>query len=356
MESINKTVHLDCQGILYPVKVCEEQIVTKVVLTKICKCHKKYDEGDGYSSYEQEDGQRSEQRNKRGEDDDDDDDVDIQQEDELDKMSNMAITERRSEHEDRADLEDRDKDLNVSMVEETDSNLGRSSSGGARVGVMMRAAHAEKHDEQSGNGKVDREVSTSGFMRSLSGSIRYTPGLNLEVVLNKAHEQTCGMGPASGVVVQPKCSDPNQVISNLLHQAQNIEKKQSYQMGSRGEASNSNQIRKASRKGKAKGVSGHYFNEKGSLQFGKNRKEMSMNLKKGAVFRSAVAAISLSMSSESRRKVLNEAETNEQLNKVLRMDGNGQEEEIISKLNEAKTNLQLSRVLGMDCKGKDGVD
>lgn len=351
MESINKSVNLDCQGILYPVKVCEEQIVTRVVITKICKCHKKNDEGDGYSSYEQEDGQRSEQRNKRGEDDDDD--VDIQQEDELDKMSNMATTERRSEHEDRADLEDRDKGLNVSLVEETDSNLGRSSSGGARAGVMMRAAHAEKHDEQRGNRKVDGEESTSGFMRSLSGSICYTPGLNLEVVLNKAQVQTSGMGPANGVDVQPNCSDPNQVISNLLYQAQNVEMKQSHQKGSRGEASKSYQTRKATRKEKAKGVAGHYFNEKGSLQFGKNRKGMPMNLKKGVVFRSAVAAISLSMSSESRRRVLNEAETNVQLSKVLGLDGDGQEEEIISKLNEAKTNLQLSRVFGMDCKGKE---
>ncbi|GMP88198.1 hypothetical protein CsSME_00040270 [Camellia sinensis var. sinensis] len=78
-----------------------------------------------------------------------------------------------------------------------------------------------------------------------------------------------------------------------------------------------------------------------------------MNLKKGAVFRSAVAAISLSMSSKSRRRVLNEAETNAQLSKVLGMDGIGQEEEIISKLNEAKTNLQLSKVLGMDYKGNE---
>ncbi|GMP68414.1 hypothetical protein CsSME_00028041 [Camellia sinensis var. sinensis] len=351
MESINRTVQLDCQGILYPVKVCEEQIVTRVVLTKICKWHKNHDEGDGSSSYEQEDGQRAEQRNKRGEDDDDD--VDTQQEAELDRMSNMAITERRSAQEDRAELEDREKDLNVSLVEETDSNLGRPNSGGTRAGVMMRSAHAEKHEEQRGNQKVDGEVSTSGFMRSLSGSIRYTPGLNLEVVLNKAHEQNCGMSPGTGVAVQPKSYDPKQVISSLIYQAQNVELEQPYQIGSRGEASKTNQIRKASRKEKAKGVPGHYFNEKGSLQFGKNRKQMAMNRKKGAVFRSAVAAISLSMSSESRRRVLNEAETNAQLSKVLGMDGNGQEEEIISKLNEAKTNLQLSKVLGMDCKGKE---
>ena len=105
-------------------------------------------------------------------------------------------------------------------------------------------------------------------------------------------------------------------------------------MGSWEEASKSNQIRKASRKEKAKRVSGDYFNEKGSLQFGKNRKEMSMNLKKGTVFRSAVAAISLSMSSESKRRVLHAVETNAQLSKVLGMDGKGKEEEIISKLME----------------------
>ncbi|KAI8018749.1 hypothetical protein LOK49_LG04G00380 [Camellia lanceoleosa] len=190
----------------------------------------------------------------------------------------------RREHEDRAGMEDTDKELNVSLVEETDSNLEKSSSGGARAGVMMRAAHEEKHDEQGGNRTVDGEVITSDFMRSLSGSIRYTPGLNLEVVLKKAHEQNCDMGHASGVAVQPNCSDPNQDISNLLNQAQNVEKKQSYKKGSRGEASKSYQIRKASRKEKAKGVSGHYFNKKRSLQIGKNRKEMSMNLKKGAVF------------------------------------------------------------------------
>ncbi|KAI8031447.1 hypothetical protein LOK49_LG01G00812 [Camellia lanceoleosa] len=218
---------------------------------------------------------------------------------------------------------------------------------------MMSASYTEKHVEHRDNRKVDGEVSTSGFMRSLSGPSRYIPGLNLEVVLNKAHEQTCGMGPARGVDVQPRYSDPNQIIGNLLHQAQYVELNQPAHKGSRGEASKSYQIRKATTKEKAKGVSGCYFDEKGSLQFGKNRKEMSMNLKKGAVFRSAVAAISLSMSSESRRRVLNEAETNVQLSKVLGMDGNGQEEEITSKLNEAKINLQLSRVLGMDCKGKE---
>ncbi|CAL5403827.1 unnamed protein product [Camellia sinensis] len=295
MESINTTVNLNCQGTLYPMKVCEEQIITKVVIRKVCKCHKKHDDEDVCSSYEPEDKQKSEQMNNWGEDEDDE--VDIQQDDELDNMNDMAVGDKRREHEKKADMESRDKVLNVSLVEKTVSNLGKSNSGGARAGVMMRVAQEEKQVEQGDNRIVDGEVMTSGFMKSLSGSIQSILGLNLEVVLNMAHEQNCDMGHGSGVVAQPNYSDSNQVISNILNQAQTVEKQQSNKKETRGDASRSYQVRKASRKEKAKRVSGHYFNQKDKLQIGKNRKELPMNLKKGAVFRAAVAAISLFMSS-----------------------------------------------------------
>ncbi|GMP73209.1 hypothetical protein CsSME_00031031 [Camellia sinensis var. sinensis] len=71
------------------------------------------------------------------------------------------------------------------------------------------------------------------------------------------------------------------------------------------------------------------------------------------VFKAAVAAILLSMSSQSRRRVLNEDETNLQLSRVLGRDSNGKDEEMIRKFNEAETTLQLSRVLGLDCNGKE---
>ncbi|CAL5352796.1 unnamed protein product [Camellia sinensis] len=62
--------------------------------------------------------------------------------------------------------------------------------------------------------------------------------------------------------------------------------------------------------------------------------EAPLNLRKGVVFRSAVAAISLSMaSSNSRGRLLrSEAEASIQIGKVLGLDCQGQEEEVISKL------------------------
>ncbi|GMP53576.1 hypothetical protein CsSME_00019005 [Camellia sinensis var. sinensis] len=62
----------------------------------------------------------------------------------------------------------------------------------------------------------------------------------------------------------------------------------------------------------------------------------SLNLRKWAVFRSAVAAISLSMASKSSRGCLQllEAEASLQIGKVLGSDCDGKEEEVISKLEE----------------------
>ncbi|THG16810.1 hypothetical protein TEA_004087 [Camellia sinensis var. sinensis] len=64
-----------------------------------------------------------------------------------------------------------------------------------------------------------------GFMKSLSGSIRSTLGLNLDMVINKAHEQNGDMGYGSGVDVQP--NGPNQVSSssNLTLHVKSVKKK-----------------------------------------------------------------------------------------------------------------------------------
>ncbi|CAL5372613.1 unnamed protein product [Camellia sinensis] len=55
MESINCTVDLDCKGILYPVKICKEQIViSKVVMTK-CNSHSQQRDRADLSSHREED-------------------------------------------------------------------------------------------------------------------------------------------------------------------------------------------------------------------------------------------------------------------------------------------------------------
>ncbi|KAL7176991.1 hypothetical protein ACSBR2_030345 [Camellia fascicularis] len=40
MEPINKVVKLDCKGLLYPLRVCEEQVVMEKTMSMVCKCQK----------------------------------------------------------------------------------------------------------------------------------------------------------------------------------------------------------------------------------------------------------------------------------------------------------------------------
>ncbi|GMP68902.1 hypothetical protein CsSME_00028355 [Camellia sinensis var. sinensis] len=69
---------------------------------------------------------------------------------------------------------------------------------------------------------------------------------------------------------------------------------------------------------------------------GKKSMKKALNLRKWAVFRSVVAAISLSMASKSSRSGLHlsEEEAAIQIGKVLGVDCDGKKEEVISKLEE----------------------
>ncbi|GMP60854.1 hypothetical protein CsSME_00023551 [Camellia sinensis var. sinensis] len=76
--------------------------------------------------------------------------------------------------------------------------------------------------------------------------------------------------------------------------------------------------------------------QNGSSRFGKP----PLNLRKGAIFRSAVAAISLSMASKSSRGklVLFEAKVTFEIGKALGIDFEWKDEEVISKLKELEGN------------------
>lgn len=74
----------------------------------------------------------------------------------------------------------------------------------------------------------------------------------------------------------------------------------------------------------------------GSSRFGKS----TLNLRKGAVFRSAAVAISLSMASKSSkwRIILSKTEATLELGKTLGIDFEGKDEEVISKLQQLEAN------------------
>ncbi|GMP93964.1 hypothetical protein CsSME_00043589 [Camellia sinensis var. sinensis] len=84
----------------------------------------------------------------------------------------------------------------------------------------------------------------------------------------------------------------------------------------------------------------HPKKKKGQSVTNRKLRASSLNLRKGAVFKSVVAAISLSMASGTSRgrRMLSGAEASLQIGKVLGLDCEGKEQEVISKLNalEAK--------------------
>lgn len=67
---------------------------------------------------------------------------------------------------------EQDRWLSTSVVQETDNNMGRLNF--------------------KGNSKVDDAIATPGYMRSISGPGINRPGLNIEVILHRGHEQEGG--------------------------------------------------------------------------------------------------------------------------------------------------------------------
>ncbi|GMP40132.1 hypothetical protein CsSME_00010694 [Camellia sinensis var. sinensis] len=103
-------------------------------MSKMCNCQKKHEAAELVSSDDEAPDQRTEHGGNLEEDDEDN--VDVQRVEVLDKMSEMAIDDRRKEHEGKADMnkknkdheesddmDDIDKEANVSLVEKKDSKL-----------------------------------------------------------------------------------------------------------------------------------------------------------------------------------------------------------------------------------------
>ncbi|KAF5934676.1 hypothetical protein HYC85_030847 [Camellia sinensis] len=101
---------------------------------------------------------------------------------------------------------------------------------------------------------------------------------------------------------------------------------------------------KACRKPKSKGMKRKVWNKKGGLEL-HNRIGPSAQFRKEAILRFAVAAISLSMASDSShgRLLLNKAKATLQMGQVLGLNCEGKEEEVVSKLIELES-MDLEKV------------
>ncbi|GMP52740.1 hypothetical protein CsSME_00018444 [Camellia sinensis var. sinensis] len=340
MESINASIILDCKGVFYPVKICEEQIVISKVVMQHCSCRSIQSGRDSQSS------------NNEAIDEVSDSDLGnfpmVQGVDEaakkgVDDHRVAAAAGERTVSEDDGKV---NSGQSVSVVEETISRL-EVACGVRNVSLEVKLV-GSMQGVSGDHAKVNDVVCTPGFIRSLSGSVCQGAGLNLEVVLGKAQAQhggnnsnqaqslgvtRCLQSPTNGDnYFQPICRVSAQ------HQLQ-IESASGVGLGKAGVCSGpSHQVTKTHRKQKSKCMRRRVWNKKGGLEL-HNRIGPSVQVKKGAILRSAVAAISLSMASESSRGrlLLNEAEANLQMGRVLGLNCEGKEEEVMSKLMELES-------------------
>ncbi|KAI7986576.1 Bromodomain and PHD finger-containing protein 3 [Camellia lanceoleosa] len=79
----------------------------------------------------------------------------------------------------------------TSVVAETVSGMGKAISRDACAGREVALVMSTINVQNGANRHVDDDISNPGLLKSLSGSDLIRPGLNIEVVLTKAHELNC---------------------------------------------------------------------------------------------------------------------------------------------------------------------
>ncbi|GMP23016.1 hypothetical protein CsSME_00000781 [Camellia sinensis var. sinensis] len=251
MAPINQTLSLECKGVLYPVRVCEEQIIIKKDL-KV--------PGFSNSSEEFSGGTRNSNLVKIG----------TQFADRGSKFEEGDDHVTMEAHDSSNIMAEDDQLRDASMVVESTLQEGMSEANGYVCQVSSaRLLMSPKMRAVDEGGRTEIEIQNSGSIKTLCGP-----------------EQTEGLCVTSS---SPKCS--------------------SFQ-------------RKDTRRKLQVGPS----------SFGK----ATLNLRKGVVFRSSAAAISLSMASKSSRGsfALSEPEATLALGKALDIDFEGKDEEVLSKLKQ----------------------
>ncbi|XP_028056423.1 uncharacterized protein LOC114260478 [Camellia sinensis] len=185
MESINKTINLDCKGVLYPIKVCEDQIVTAKVVNKHCICHHQHGVSVNHSSYGDEVTQRVEAESKQ---ENGDDDVEALAGNEVDNDGDVAVTCSDPRNDDCNGREGEASCKSISVVAQTVSGMEKAISGGTCGSREVALVMSSINVQNGVNRPVDGDFSNPGLLKSLSGSDLLRLGLNIEVVLTKAHE------------------------------------------------------------------------------------------------------------------------------------------------------------------------
>ncbi|GMQ06390.1 hypothetical protein CsSME_00051006 [Camellia sinensis var. sinensis] len=350
MEPINQILNLECKGVLYPVRVCEEQ----VIFIKDTKLSGLSNSSEGYfgrnrnATLVKEDNQIADRGSKHEEDDDHVAILDGNEVDPSAEVERIAAVEARESS--NVMVED-DQLKDTSVVAESDLQIGTSedigyacqdSSARLLVSPKMRAV------DGGGSFKGEVQIQTSGVIKTLCGPEIMGRGINLVVDLKSTNESNgSGVGLVlDHSVVGPSKPSPLNVglapldVCNLSLPSAPILQSDGvlghlhprHIGGLSVTSSPPNSFTPLSLQRKA---ASKKHRQMKSLQFGPSRfGKSTLNLRKGAVFRSAAAATSLSMARKSSRGRidLSEAEATLELGKALGIDFEGKDEEVISKL------------------------
>ncbi|KAF5956153.1 hypothetical protein HYC85_009009 [Camellia sinensis] len=237
MELINSSLNLECKGRIYPIRVCEEQIVNEI--NGRCRCNT-YEGGRDYGSSNVHGGAQKVEAGRKEEDDD----VIADEESEKEEVAKRVMADQR---EGRGELEVEGK-WEVVSVESADC-LGKSNVILPDIEVSLLREESRQLQRNNHEGQlVDGQIVTHGFISSINGTQRERPGIFLEVNLGQDQFSS-------------QINGPRPCGSNLKNSSQTNEGRQlgPDMVGSKSYVSNSissfysdsinNQLRKGSREG-----------------------------------------------------------------------------------------------------------
>ncbi|GMP94600.1 hypothetical protein CsSME_00044008 [Camellia sinensis var. sinensis] len=191
MDLINTCINLECKGRVYPIRVCEEQIINEV--SSCGKGINNEDGEEGVSSNTKKVSQSTAESKREGEEADKDGEVEA----DMAKKNHTVKGVSTSKLKEGSEGEVGDSCIQISVVKETEECIGKSTETGSGVGeTMMEVEGLQQQQLQTCSHALEKgaeiqkeegQAATKGFIRSLSETQKLRPGIHLEVALGQEH-------------------------------------------------------------------------------------------------------------------------------------------------------------------------
>ena len=172
MDTINHTINLECNGVFYPVRICEEQTIVSKIVKEQCICQSFMRNNEVSSSFEEVENTVVDRGSRHEEEDDD---VAVHVGVEVAKGCVVAEGDRQIPYVCSNDMDEETRLRELSVVDSSELIMGGLEEGAARKDGSIRrlclgepeGGGARKEDSCRG----DDEVFKFGFIISLSGPV-----------------------------------------------------------------------------------------------------------------------------------------------------------------------------------------